>query len=63
MRAKTTINITCSALGFSIPAGVEFTILSIGDVYSICEGLGITLIWNYEFELIEGGIYLDPSIA
>ena len=52
MKAITIKNIDCPALGFGIPAGVEFEIENIGDVYASCRKLGISLIWNCEYKLL-----------
>ena len=59
MKAITIKNIDCPALGFGIPAGVEFEIESIGADYSSCRGLGISLIWNDEYNMNINGIEMD----
>lgn len=51
-KAITIKNIDCPALGFGIPAGVEFDIEFIGDSYATCRRLGITLIWHDEYKLL-----------
>ena len=53
MKARTTKNIDCPALGFGIPKGVRFEITHVGREYSQAKGLGITSIWNDEWVLDE----------
>jgi len=56
VNAITTKNIDCPALGFGIPAGTKFNIVSVLSVYSICTGLGITQIWNDEFRMLDSNL-------
>ena len=51
MRAKTIVEISGACIK-TIPAGTVFEVIHRGPVYSSCRGLGITEIWNDEYELI-----------
>lgn len=53
IHAKTTAIIHCPALGFSIPKGTSLEVKHVGPRYSSCKGLGITDIFNDEYEVVQ----------
>lgn len=54
MKAKTIVEISGRCIE-TIPAGTEFTIIAfVPDyAYATCRGLGVSSIWNWEYELIK----------
>lgn len=52
MKGRTIVEISGSCIE-TIPVGTVFEVTFRGPEYSSCRGLGITSIWNDEYELIK----------